>query len=202
VKKTMKLFMVLFVGVFLCLAGSIVQAQAAPYYNIIDEYGPGYSKDMDPSSNGTWNIWNGALRPDPTVAGATSLIYIGYRGNSNFPGYLDYPVYDPNGTISDDLRFWLPTNPGSIYIWVIFYSVGGGGAPADTGIPTDLNIQATLNENPDGTFYWKSLSSGNEILGYSEGRAPNPVPEPATMLLLGSGLIGLVGYGRKKFFKK
>jgi hypothetical protein len=43
-------------------------------------------------------------------------------------------------------------------------------------------------------------TGGYPVTGYA-GNGP-PIPELSTMFLLGSGLIGLVGYGSRKFFKK
>jgi len=53
----------------------------------------------------------------------------------------------------------------------------------------------------NGGSYWAGtiwLSSGGGVDNFSFTTNAAPIPEPATMLLLGSGLVGLAGFRRKK----
>ena len=72
--------------------------------------------------------------------------------------------------------------------------------------PNGQALSASLTIHEDERTVGHPEWNGDIILGDSvftlDYDNADPVPEPATMLLLGSGLAGLAGFGRRKFFKK
>jgi len=102
-------------------------------------------------------------------------------------GYYDVVVdfgSGANPTIQDTSFNVSSTSRALDIADILFGSEGGPKGSYYMGI----HAQTTTWEEPDGTI------RGSEWAGA-------PIPEPATMLLVGSGLIGLVGLGRKRFLK-
>ena len=114
-----------------------------------------------------------------SIVSRNSLYLTGVPGSANEPSSAEYE----DGVVTWVFEDWAVQDSEILRFApvVVFSEIGPGAAPAQV------------------TFSTVGGASGSDTFLVA---APAAVPEPTTLLLLGSGLICLVLFGRKKFFKK
>ena len=122
-----------------------------------------------------------------TVTGLTSLgaITTTTSSTTGFFLQLEGTMYFENGaTFIHDDGMWLQLSDGTIFDW---------STPTSPKTETITGITAGTY---DFVLNYSAWNGNPEVLQYSH--PVNPVPEPATFLLFGLGILGIAGASRKK----
>ena len=192
-------------------------AQALSILDVTDALNLGDSTQLGRlSRNGIQQDWVGT-EPFPGVINTTtSYHYHIYLVNVGITPFIqiDFDSVPPNTFVSAYDTSYAPGSAGSPNFGFDTNWLGDAGRSGNffgvdplffqVLIPQDHNLLIVVNNTAELGIGepFRLIVEGFIDSQYTDPPGTTPVPEPATMLLLGSGLICLFGYGRKKFLKK
>jgi hypothetical protein len=149
------------------------------------------------------SIWYYSFELDADQTGSDPFIYLEQLEiyQTNDPKAHDYStglgtlVYD----LDSDLGNPLNTTDNSVWLDYTMSSGGSGWKDMIVNIPV-----ASFSTDYDYVVLYSQFGNDNDgpqEWSYMAGPGA-PVPEPSTILLVGTGLLGIIGFGRKRLNKK